>query len=378
MGDKEADEAEHRVYIGSFTSSGGRGITTAALDPETGALTELSTTDALADPSYLVEGVHIGVVYAVSERGEGAVGAFIADGRGLRPLGAPVPVGGAGPTHLAEAWPWLLTAHYTSGGVGAVAITEDGSLAGPAQVLRHHGSGPDPERQEGPHAHQVLHDPSGRWVLSVDLGADSVRVCALDDDTGTLRPHSETALTPGNGPRHLVFHPDEEVAYVVNELRPLLTVCRWDAEAGRLEPVGEVPLVAEGGSEASSGAARAYPSAAAVALDGRFLWVAVRGADVLATLSLADGSDKPRLTGAVDCGGHWPRDLAIDLYRNRLYAANERSGDVTWFDVDPETGQPRRAGSLPVPAATCVLIQCCDRDMRGARPGTSGAGPTHA
>ncbi|MFJ8013404.1 lactonase family protein [Streptomyces sp. NPDC096339] len=360
MGDRTADAAEHRVYIGSFTSSGGRGITTAALDPETGALTELSTTDVLADPSYLVEGVHEGVLYAVSESAEGAAGAFVAEGRGLRLLGAPVPVGGAGPTHLDVAWPWLLTAHYTSGGVGALAIADDGSLTGPPHVLHHRGSGPDPARQEGPHAHHVLADPSLNWVLSVDLGTDSVRVCSLDEHTGTLRPHSETALTPGNGPRHLAFHPDGEVAYVVNELRPLLTVCRWDAEAGTLEPVAEVPIALEPAPgavpEAGRGDVRAYPSAIAVARDGRFVWVAVRGADVLVTFSLAGGAEEPRRAGAVDCGGRWPRDLALDVWRDRLYAANEHSGDVTWFDVDPATGQPRRAGSLPVPAATCVLF----------------------
>lgn len=352
MGDSTAGGVEHRVHIGSFTSSGGRGITTAALDPATGALTELSTTDALPDPSYLVAGGRDGVLYAVSESGEGAAAAFVAEGRGLRALGAPVPVGGAGPTHLGVAGPWLLTAHYTSGGVGALAITGDGSLAGPPRVLHHHGSGPDPERQEGPHAHHVLADPSGRWVLSVDLGADRVRVCALDGPTGTLRPHSEAALPPGNGPRHLAFHPDGEVAYVVNELKPLLTVCRWDARAGRLQPVAEVPIAAE---HAPAGA-RAYPSAIVVARDGRFVWVAVRGADSLVTFSLAEGPEEPRRTGAVDCGGRWPRDLALDPRGNRLYAANEHSGDVTWFDVDRATGRPRRAGSLPVPAATCVLF----------------------
>ncbi|MFD9726387.1 lactonase family protein [Streptomyces sp. NPDC059072] len=352
MGDTTAGEAEHRVHIGSFTSSGGRGITTAALDPATGALAELSTTDALADPSYLVAGVHDGVLYAVSESAEGAAGAFVAEGRGLRALGDPVPVGGAGPTHLGVAGPWLLTAHYTSGGVGALAITGDGSLAGPPRVLPHRGSGPDPERQEGAHAHHVLADPDGRWVLSVDLGADRVRVCALDASTGTLRPHSETALTPGNGPRHLAFHPDGEVVYVVNELRPLLTVCRWDARAGVLEPVAEVPIAAE---PAPAGV-RAYPSAIVVARDGRFVWVAVRGTDTLVTFSLADGPEEPRRTDTVECGGRWPRDLALDPWGTRLYAANEHSGDVTWFDVDPVTGRPGRAGSLPVPAATCVLF----------------------
>lgn len=109
-------------------------------------------------------------------------------------------------------------------------------------------------------------------------------------------------------------------------------------------------------SAGASGAVRAYPSAIVASPDGRFVWAAVRGADTIVTLSLADGPEKPRLTGAVACGGAWPRDLAVDPSGSRLYAANERSGDVTWFDVDPLTGQPRRAGSVAVPAATCVVL----------------------
>ncbi|WP_327372215.1 hypothetical protein [Streptomyces sp. NBC_01217] len=40
----------------------------------------------------------------------------------------------------------------------------------------------------------------------------------------------------------------------------------------------------------------------------------------------------------------------------RLYAANERSGDVTWLDVDSATGIPHRAGSLSVSAASNVVL----------------------
>jgi hypothetical protein len=29
---------------------------------------------------------------------------------------------------------------------------------------------------------------------------------------------------------------------------------------------------------------------------------------------------------------------------------------VTWFDIDPVTGIPVRAGSLDVPAASCVIF----------------------
>ncbi|NEE42889.1 lactonase family protein, partial [Streptomyces sp. SID7982] len=58
----------------------------------------------------------------------------------------------------------------------------------------------------------------------------------------------------------------------------------------------------------------------------------------------------------VGCGGHWPRDLTLDPSGQWLYAANEHSGNVSWFAVDAETGIPRHAGSVEVPAASCVVF----------------------
>ncbi|MEW2414425.1 lactonase family protein [Streptomyces sp. NPDC046866] len=361
------------VYVGSFTSAGGRGITTAAVDPLTEALTLLSSTDALADPSYLAVDRGTGLLYAVSEAEQGAAGAFRPTPEGLTALGPAVRVGGSGPTHLSVAGRRLLTANYTSGSVSSLPLAADGRLSGPAAVLVHRGSGPHPSRQERPHAHQVLPDPSGRWVLSVDLGTDSVRVCAVDPATGSLRLHGETALRAGTGPRHLAFHPAGELLYVVHELEPQLTVCRWHPGTGRVEAGAEVPIGSDGGSapvrsagsaeggtaggaEGGAEGVRAYPSALVASPDGRFVWAAVRGADVILTFSLADGPERPRLTSVVACGGSWPRDLAADPAGRRLYAANERSGDVCWFDVDPLTGRPRPAGSVAVPAASCVVF----------------------
>ncbi|MGW6706471.1 lactonase family protein, partial [Streptomyces sp. NPDC054956] len=350
--DRTVRGGEHRAWIGSFTSGGGRGVTTAAVDPATGALTPLSATDAVADPSYLAHDPGTGVLYAVSETERGAVGAFLTTGEGLTALGPVVGVDGAGPTHLSLAGRRLLTANYTSGSVSSLPLAADGAIQEPASVLAHHGSGPDARRQKGPHAHQVLPDPTGRWVLGVDLGTDSVRVCALDPATGALSVHAETVLRAGTGPRHLAFHPSGAVVYVLHELDPQVTVCRWNAQSGELQPVAEVPVAPTG----APGAGAAYPSAIVASPDGRFLWAAVRGADTIVTLSLAGGAEKPELTGTVPCGGNWPRDLAADPSGRRLYAANERSGDVTWFDVDQRTGQPRRAGSVAIPAATCVVF----------------------
>ncbi|XCW06524.1 lactonase family protein [Streptomyces sp. HUAS MG47] len=333
-----------RAFVGSFTSAGGRGVVAADVDPDSGALRQSGATDAVADPSFLAAGPG-GLLYAVSEGDDGAVAAFDVSGGVPRLFGAPARVRGAGPTHLCVAGGHVVTANYTSGSVSVLPLAADGSPCLASDVLRHEGAGPVVERQAGPHAHQVVPDPGGRWILSVDLGTDSVRVCALDPATGALRLHHECGLRPGSGPRHLAFHPSGAYVYVVYELDPVVTVCRWDADQGVLEPLGETALTAPG-----------YPSGIVVAPDGRFAWAAVRGGDVLAVLALSGEGDAAELVATVPCGGHWPRDLALDPAGRRLYVANERSGDVTWFDLDPATGLPARAGSLPVPAATCVVF----------------------
>ncbi|MGW2182163.1 lactonase family protein [Streptomyces sp. NPDC001732] len=353
-----SDSGATRAFIGSFTSTGGPGITVAAVDGESGALTALGATDAVPDPSYLAlghgTGPDGGVLYAVSETEDGAAAALDVTGDVPRPIDGPRPVDGSGPTHLALVAGHLLTANYNSGSVTVLPVRTDGSLGPAASVLRHEGSGPHPDRQRSPHAHQVLPDPSGNWVLGVDLGTDSVRICALDPATGALRPHGETSLRPGTGPRHLAFHPAGGHAYVLNELEPTVTTCRWNAAAGTLEPLGETPVLPDGAS--ADGGAATYPSEVVASHDGRFLWTANRGHDSISVLALDGTGERATPVTTVDCGGHWPRDLALDPTGRRLYAANERSGNVTWFDIDPTTGIPERAGSLDVPSASCVIF----------------------
>lgn len=346
MGDTQTGRV--RAYIGSFTSEGGRGVIAADVDPASGALTVTGASDAVADPTFLA--LDGDVLYAVSETDRGAAAAFDVTGPAPRPLGTPVSVGAAGPTHLAVAGRYLLTADYTSGSVTSLARTADGGLGPVADQVRHAGSGPVADRQEGPHAHQVLPDPGGRWVLDVDLGTDTITVSVLDPATGALRPHRATALRPGTGPRHLVFHPDGGHVYVLNELEPTLTVCRWDAEAGVLTPLAETPVVPEGATGPQ------YPAEVVAAPDGRFLWASVRGGDTLAVLALDAGGEKARLVASVPCGGRWPRDLTLAPSGRHLYAANQHSGDVTWFTVDPGTGIPAPAGSIATRAASCVVF----------------------
>ena len=83
------------AYIGSFTSAGGRGLTTAAVDPDTGALTVLGSTDAVPNPSFLAAVRRRRTLYAVSETDPDRAArppSRSPTRRAPRLLGAPVPV----------------------------------------------------------------------------------------------------------------------------------------------------------------------------------------------------------------------------------------------------------------------------------------------
>lgn len=65
--------------------------------------------------------------------------------------------------------------------------------------------GPVKDRQEKPHPHQAVVDPSGRFLVVPDLGADLVRYYSFEHGVDKLTEHAPLGVQAGSGPRHLVF-----------------------------------------------------------------------------------------------------------------------------------------------------------------------------
>jgi 6-phosphogluconolactonase (cycloisomerase 2 family) len=65
--------------------------------------------------------------------------------------------------------------------------------------------GPVPDRQNAPHPHEALIDPTDSFVVVPDLGADLIRVFSIDPSTSLLKESTPFPATPGSGPRHGAF-----------------------------------------------------------------------------------------------------------------------------------------------------------------------------
>lgn len=301
---------------------------------------------AATNPSYLALSSGGEVLYAALEIEEGgAVSAYSLDGDELRLLGAQ-PTGGAAACHVSvdSSGRYVLTANYGSGSVAVHPINADGGMGERSDLVQHEGSGPNQERQSGPHAHMVVPDPSGEYVLAVDLGTDTVYQYHLED--GRLRPSGAASGPPGAGARHLAFHPGGRFAYVVNELAS--TVCTLDLAA--FEIGGSTPTVA------SDVAAMSRPSAIRVSADGRYCYVANRGPDTLAVLAVSPDGEALQLIATVPTGGAHPRDFVLES--DLIYVANQHSDTITMLRVDHATGVPEPTGvALSTPSPSCLVLR---------------------
>jgi 6-phosphogluconolactonase len=286
-------------------------------------------------------------LYVTSELDEGAIGTLERRGDGtLREL-AWVGTGSAGPCHLAidRAARHLMATNYGSGSLSVYPIEPSGRLGRSCAKASFAGHGPQPDRQEGPHPHMAAQDPSGRWIISSDLGTDEVRVLQLAPPDGQLTVWSSVRLPPGSGPRHFAFSPGSHL-YVTAELSSRLHVLSFDAHAGRLEHLGSVPATAQP-------APLNYPADIAASGQARHCYVANRGADCVTVFTTVAG--EVSAVADVASGGASPRHLAL-TGSGLLHVANHGSGSVAIFLLDRVSGLPHQIAAITsIPRPACVL-----------------------
>lgn len=327
-------EMEGRSTGISTLTANDPGATTAADWSEVGVL-------PLPSPTYLVAHPDRPWLFAVSERSPSMVHSLVlAPDGGLRRLSS-VETGGDFACHLTFApdGAHLVVAHYGSGSVASFRIEADGRLSERLDLWSFTGTGPRADRQEGPHAHQVVVDDDE--LLVADLGTDRVHRLRLDADGRFGEAGAPIELPPGFGPRHLVVIGDHLV--VAGELSAELWLGVRTDDGWR--PVQTVP---------ASDRVTAEPIApSALRHDGDTLYLANRVAGTMAIFVLDRAGSTLTRAHEVDCGGPGPRDLA--LTPGRIWVADQTTDRISVFDRS-EPGAPRPAYGIDSPSPACVVL----------------------
>ena len=321
-----------------FVFVGGTGqISIFKLDAALGNLTLVKSVDGGNTPSFLAFDLTHTHLYAVNE-GTAKVASFSVDPKsGDLVLLNRVDSGGDAPAFVSvdRSGKWVLVANYTGGTTRVFPISPDGSLGAPSD-----------DKSPGKNSHMILTDPANHFAFVPNLGSNTVSQFAFDASTGKLTANSVPSVmtAAGAGPRHLAFHPNGKVAYLIAELDDTLTAYAYDAATGQLtalqSPQSTLPAGANGGANSCA--------EVVVAPSGNFVYGSNRGHDSIVTFSV-DASGKLMFVGTTPSGGNVPRSFTLSADGKLMLVANE-SGNVTSFSVDVLTGKLTKRFSIDVPA----------------------------
>lgn len=328
-----------RYAIGSYTSMGGPGI--ALVTMEHGKLKLVgSAAGEVQNPIWIEQNPkQDSLLYAAcstDENESGLVASLLLEGDSLR-LRSIQPTGGIACCHLAisEDGDCLFAANYVDGLVTAHPISQDGSIQPASQHLQLKGEGPNPERQERAHAHQIVFRPESDQVFVCDLGSDSVWIYQRDEK-GRLTLIHQLRCSAGIGPRHLSFDGPDRF-YLVGELGGWIAHYQLEENEWRLRQL--MPTLPETDQPGNT--------AAAIRVEGSKVYVSNRGYDSIAVF---DRDEAGMLTEErqVKLPGRFPRDFMP--VPGGFLVACQNSGELLLTDREGKLLQ-----TLPIPGAVSIL-----------------------
>ena len=356
------------AFVGTFSSplrdvlptqvdlppGNGRGIHLFQVNRMTGAMTSAGIHEMGTSPSCLTLNAAGTRLYSanetdrVGEDKEGTVSAFAinrADGN-LTLLNT-VSSGGAGPTYVSihPSGKFVLVANYFGGSVAVLPILADGRLSAASDIKNDAGKvGPNKATNAPPgsfaisghdrtHAHMIQADPSGRFVLHVDLGLDKIFVWKFDEQKGVLTAGETPAvsLPPGDGPRHFHFHPNGRWFYSIQEEGSTIVLFDYDTATGRLSSRQTISTLPTGFAGSN------FCSEILVSSDGRYVYAGNRLHDSVGIFSVGpDGMLK--FVGEEWTHGNYPRSFNFDPTGQFFYCCNQRGDNIAVFQVNKTTG----------------------------------------
>jgi len=339
------------IYVGTWAES----IYILDFDTKTGDLRLGSQVSVGHWPSYVLLDPNNKILYTVNEdesfqrvpKTGGLLSYAISeDGKSLKLINSIVSNGTA-PCFLdvSRDSRHLLVANY-GGSTFVTAKLRDGAIDKVTQVIKNTGHGPNPDRQEAPHPHQLTFDPTNRYVYGCDLGLDRVYFFTFDHYNTKLtpnvyQPYMETA--PGSGPRHIAFHTRLPVVYLTHELDSTVSVLNFNSGTGVLsKPVQTLSMLPSGvdPKKCSGAEVRVSP-------DGFFVYTSNRGVSNTITVYKVDQKDGTlSLIGFQEATGSFPRFFLIDDSGKWLIVSNQESDNVVVFKRDTNTGMLSKVSSV--------------------------------
>ena len=184
----------------------------------------------------------------------------------------------------------------------------------------------------------------------------------------------EVQLKKGRGPRHLVFHPKHQCAYVGNELESTVSVLRYnaptagagytvhdaaepDALLAHVHTLSTLPEEFRNeGFVTPTGVWKAASHSSEIRLhpNGRYLYVGNRGHDSICVLAIDEVDGSLSVVEIHPSGGRCPRNFNFDRTGSFLVVGNQDTNTLNTFSICPKSGCLAEVHTLELPSPNFV------------------------
>lgn len=327
----------YSFLVGTYTDSTDQGINELIFTPSDNRLEVNLIASGVQNPSFVVANSKGNLVFSLEEGmsdNGGNVIVFNRSGAGkeLTPIDT-IPSYGDHPCYLALSpkEDFLTVGNYSGGSLSVFHINSHSKLQH-LQTIQHEGKSINEARQEKAHVHSTVFSPDGKYLLVADLGTDKIYVYDFDPNQSTpLTLITEYSVTPGDGPRHLVFSPKADEILIVQEMTAVLEVLSF--EKGEITSKQRLSLLSDGFSGAV-GAAEVR-----ISPDGKNVYVSNRGdANTISVFGKMDSGEYVRIQ-QIPSGGLMPRNFNLTADGKYLLTAHQASNEIIVFERDKETGK---------------------------------------
>lgn len=319
------------ILLGTYTRRVSDGIYRVSLNQTNKKIENLTLLAKVGSPTYLDTSSDREVIFTiVNENDQGGIASLIKEKDGSYVRHSEILTDGASPAYIAydKNRNFIYTSNYHKGELAVYQTDSEANLE-LLDVVKHSGSSVH-ENQESSHVHYSDLTPDEKYIVACDLGTDEVYTYEVSD-SGKLTEVSRLKVAAGSGPRHLVFHPTLNVAYLFAELSSEVITLEYNAETGEFKEAQTISSIPKDYTDFNAGAA------IRISKDGNFVYASNRGHDSLAIFSVAkDG--QLTLVNHTPTEGEIPRDFDLDPSNKYVLVSHQDSDNLTLFERDFETG----------------------------------------
>ncbi len=313
------------ILLGTYTRRISDGIYSINLNKESKKIENLSLIAKVGNPTYLDTSKDKNIIFTiVNEDDQGGIASLIKQENGSYQHKSIVLTDGPGPAYIKydKKRRLIYTSNYHKGELSVYSVDPEKDLK-LVDTVAHSGSSIH-ENQKSSHVHYSDLTPDGRYLVACDLGTDELYTYEVND-SGKLNELSRLKVTAGSGPRHLVFHPILDLAYLIAELSSEIIVLKYNTETGEFKEKQTISTIPEDHT--------GFNGAAAIRItnDGKFVYASNRGHDSVVIYS-TENDGKLTLVNYTPTEGKTPRDFDLDPSNKFVVVGHKDSDNLTLFE----------------------------------------------